>query len=220
MPNGRRNVPKRIALVDNDELALRVLDSLVSDHLPGLYVAWQSTSGLEAVSECSGQNGHYDLLMLDMSMEDMQGASVCRRIRCKNRYLQILGMTSFFLNRYRNAMIEAGAQGLIGKEDLNRMAGAMAHALNGVVMEGFETPQGAYYRIRNSAEGARLTPTEETVIELASNVGLRDDEIAERLHVAPATVRKHMQNLTRKLGCRTSRQAVSLWLRNHEHDGQ
>ena len=51
MPNGRRNVPKRIALVDNDELALRVLDSLVSDHLPGLYVAWQSTSGLEAVSE-------------------------------------------------------------------------------------------------------------------------------------------------------------------------
>ena len=39
-------------------------------------------------------------------------------------------------------MIEAGAQGLIGKEDLNRMAGAMAHALNGVVMEGFETPQG------------------------------------------------------------------------------
>lgn len=208
-------VPKRVALVDNDDLVLRVLDSLITEHLPGLYVAWQSRSGLEAVQRCSNQSEHYDLLMLDMSLEDMQGTSVCRRIRSKNRQVPILGMTSFSLTRYTNAMIVAGGQGLVGKNDVSQLANAMARLLAGGVMDGFETPQGAYYRITNSAERTpTLTPTEETVIELAANMGLRDDQIAQRLHIAPATVRKHMQNLSKKLGCRTSRQAVSVWLQS------
>ena len=215
----QRTVPKRIALVENDDLALRVLDSLIAKQLPGLYVAWQSTSGLEAVQRCSNQSEYYDLLMLDMSLEDMRGTSVCRRIRSKNRQLPILGMTSFSLTRYRNAMIEAGGQGLIGKYDIGNLANALMWLLGGKVMDGFETPQGAYYRINNSAANApALTPTEETVIELAARVGLPDNQIAQRLHIAPATVRKHMQNITRKLGCRTSRQAVSTWLQNSKSD--
>ena len=34
-----------------------------------------------------------------------------------DRHLPILGITSFSINSYRSRLMEAGAQGLIGKED-------------------------------------------------------------------------------------------------------
>jgi DNA-binding NarL/FixJ family response regulator len=57
-------------------------------------------------------------------------------------------------------------------------------------------------------DAASLTPREQEVIALVAD-GLRNSEIAERLWVSPATVRKHLENIYDKLGVHTRTAAVA-----------
>ena len=58
-----------------------------------------------------------------------------------------------------------------------------------------------------------LTPREQEVIALVAD-GLRNSEIAERLWVSPATVRKHLENIYDKLGVHTRTAAVARFQRS------
>lgn len=101
-------------------------------------------------------------------MEGLQGPAICHRIRLMDRHLPILGITSFSINSYRSRLMEAGAQGLIGKEDSNQLAKAIERLCGGNVMEGFEPPALANVRIRREEETSpRLTVREEQIISCA-----------------------------------------------------
>ena len=186
-------IPKihRVALVDNDPRALESLSLLIEAKVPTAYVVWTATSGDEAIERCQRNDDNLNLLVLDMSMEGLQGPAICHRIRLMDRHLPILGITSFSINSYRSRLMEAGAQGLIGKEDSDQLAKAIERLCGGNVMEGFEQ-----------------------IISLCAD-GMLDREIAEQLDISESTVRKHMQGILKKLNCKTARQAVALWVRSH-----
>lgn len=210
-------IPKihRVALVDNDPRALESLSLLIEAKVPTAYVVWTATSGDEAIERCQRNDDNLNLLVLDMSMEDLQGPAICHRIRLMDRHLPILGITSFSINSYRSRLMEAGAQGLIGKEDSDQLAKTIERLCGGNVMEGFEPPALANVRIRREEETSpRLTVREEQIISLCAD-GMLDREIAERLDISESTVRKHMQGILKKLNCKTARQAVALWVRSH-----
>ena len=217
MMSAREKHPKihRIALVDNDPRALDSLSAVIASKVPTAYVVWTATSGGEAIERCQDANGHVSLLILDMSMEGLQGPATCRRLRLMGQRMPILGATSFSINSYRDKLVEAGAQGLVGKENADQLAQIIMRMCNGEVMEGFETPALANLRISREAETApSLTVREEQIISLCAE-GMLDREIAERLGISEATIRKHMQSILRKLNCKTSRQAVTLWVRSN-----
>jgi len=56
---------------------------------------------------------------------------------------------------------------------------------------------------------ARLTPREREIMDLVAE-GRTNAEIAERLWVSPATVRKHLENVYAKLGVHTRTAAAAL----------
>lgn len=85
----------RIALVDNDPRALDSLSAVIASKVPTAYVVWTATSGGEAIERCQDANGHVSLLILDMSMEGLQGPATCRRLRLMGQRMPILGATSF-----------------------------------------------------------------------------------------------------------------------------
>lgn len=210
-------IPKihRVALVDNDPRALESLSLLIEAKVPTAYVVRTATSGDEAIERCQRNDDNLNLLVLDMSMEGLQGPAICHRIRLMDRHLPILGITSFSINSYRSRLMEAGAQGLIGKEDSDQLAKAIERLCGGNVMEGFEPPALANVHIRREEETSpRLTVREEQIISLCAD-GMLDREIAERLDISESTVRKHMQGILKKLNCKTARQAVALWVRSH-----
>lgn len=73
----------------------------------------------------------------------------------------------------------------------------------------------AYARLKCDARAeSTLTNTQETIMNLCANEYLTDGEIAERLGISIATVRKHMQNIVKRLNCRTQRQAIITWLKH------
>ena len=108
-------VHPRILMVDNDKRAIEALTALLSKALPNAYVADDVTDGTKALSLCRAYGNQYDIILLDMSLEGLQGPDICKRIRLINNRTPILAMTSFSLNRYRNSAIESGAQGLVDK---------------------------------------------------------------------------------------------------------
>ena len=103
-------IPKihRVALVDNDPRALESLSLLIEAKVPTAYVVWTATSGDEAIERCQRNDDNLNLLVLDMSMEGLQGPAICHRIRLMDRHPPILGITSFSINSYRSRLMEAG----------------------------------------------------------------------------------------------------------------
>ena len=146
------------------------LSLLIEAKVPTAYVVWTATSGDEAIERCQRNDDNLNLLVLDMSMEGLQGPAICHRIRLMDRHLPILGITSFSINSYRSRLMEAGAQGLIGKEDSDQLAKAIERLCGGNVMEGFEPPALANVRIRREEETSpRLTVREEQIISLCAD---------------------------------------------------
>lgn len=82
-------IPKihRVALVDNDPRALESLSLLIEAKVPTAYVVWTATSGDEAIERCQRNDDNLNLLVLDMSMEGLQGPAICHRIRLMDRHL-------------------------------------------------------------------------------------------------------------------------------------
>ncbi|WP_043166382.1 response regulator [Bifidobacterium callitrichos] len=200
-----------IAIVDNDTRSLESLRQLLSDRLPSARIAWMTTSGKEALTMIGEHTP--SLLLLDMSLEDIQGPSICRRIRRESSAFPVLAMTSFSLKLYAAKAKTAGAQGLVSKNVDEDLVQTVISVLRDGSMHGFESQQIAHIRIANEQTSIpQLTLREEEIINLCADEGLLDAEIADKLDISEATVRKHMQHVLQKLGARTSRQAVAIWL--------
>ena len=102
----------KILLVDDDKIVIEALTDLFKRILPAVGIVDSATSGVEALELFASNADQYALVLLDMSLEGMQGPEVCRRMRLMDCSTPILGMTSFSLNRYRVPLAAAGAQGL------------------------------------------------------------------------------------------------------------
>lgn len=91
----------KILLVDDDKIVIEALADLFKRILPAVGIVDSATSGVEALELFASNADQYALVLLDMSLEGMQGPEVCRRMRLMDCSTPILGMTSFSLNRYR-----------------------------------------------------------------------------------------------------------------------
>ena len=183
----------KILLVDDDKIVIEALTDLFKRILPAVGIVDSATSGVEALELFASNADQYALVLLDMSLEGMQGPEVCRRM----------------------PLAAAGAQGLVGKGDETQLEQAVSRVLSGCFLPGFETPMAAYARLKCDARAeSTLTNTQETIMNLCANEYLTDGEIAERLGISIATVRKHMQNIVKRLNCRTQRQAIITWLKH------
>lgn len=91
----------KILLVDDDKIVVEALTDLFKRIPPAVSIVDSATSGVEALELFASNADQYALVLLDMSLEGMQGPEVCRRMRLMDCSTPILGMTSFSLNRYR-----------------------------------------------------------------------------------------------------------------------
>ncbi|QOL31566.1 response regulator transcription factor [Bifidobacterium eulemuris] len=204
----------RIAIVDNDEMALRSLIRIIHERIRFASPIWTAATARQALEHCSAPRDIPDVLLVDMSLEGIQGPSLCRHIRLGNTKTRLLAITSFSTTMYHDKAVHAGVQGLISKNDEDEIVRGIHLMQCGEVMEGFESPVMAQIRLKHEPAPAILSIREEEILDLVATCGLVDRQIADRLGIAEATVRRHMHNIMKKLGARTSRQAVAIWLNN------
>lgn len=203
--------PIRILLVDDHAMVRRGLATflMVFDDFQLVGEAESGASALQLCAEVSP-----DVILMDMVMPNMDGATATQAIRQKYPQIQVLALTSFKEGALIRQALEAGAIGYLLKDvSADELARAIrsAHAGRATL-----SPEAAQALVETAhqppALGLDLTEREREVLSLLIE-GLNNTQIAGRLTVSPSTIKSHVSNLLSKLGVASRTEAVSLALR-------
>lgn len=204
---------RTVAIVDNDALSLRMLVDLLHEFFPRVEVLWSITSGGDAVLRMRESHRPPDLLILDMSLEGIQGPGICRHIRRMNGTTWILGVTAFNPDMYREELQRAGAQGIVTKLYDMQIVQASARLLNGIWMQGFYSPQQSHDVIVHNDGGNALSVREEEILEYVISYSSKTSEVAQGCGITQSAVRKIFQSICKKLGVADIGHAMLLWVK-------
>ena len=204
--------PIRVMLVDDHMMVRRGLATFLKV-FDDLQLAGEAESGEAAIQLCAEILP--DVILMDMSMPDMDGATATRAIRQQFPGVQVIALTSFKEGKLIKTALEAGAIGYLLKDvsaDDLVWAIRAAHAGRATL-----SPEAAQALVETAnqppAPGLNLTEREREVLTLMIE-GLNNIQIAGRLTVSPSTIKSHVSNILSKLGVASRTEAVTLALRN------
>jgi len=202
----------RVLVVDDHTMVRRGLATFLKI-FDDLELAGEAASGQEAIQLCARLQP--DVVLMDMVMPDMDGASATRLIRKESPSVQVLALTSFKEEILVQSALQAGAIGYLLKDvSADELAQAIRAAHAGRSTLSPEAAQALVHATSQPpAPGIDLTERELEVLSLIVE-GLNNSQIAARLTVSPSTVKSHVSSILSKLAVTSRTEAVSLALRN------
>ena len=204
--------PIRVMLVDDHTMVRRGLAAFLKA-FDDLQLAGEAESGTEAIQLCARILP--DVILMDMVMPDMDGATATRAIRQQFPQVQVIALTSFKEGDLVKNALEAGAIGYLLKDvSADELVWAIRAAHTGRATLSPEAAQALVETANQPATpGLDLTEREREVLALMIE-GLNNTQIAGRLTVSPSTIKSHVSNILAKLGVASRTEAVTLALRN------
>jgi DNA-binding NarL/FixJ family response regulator len=205
----------RCLVVDDDPASHELLTHLLAraGHLVSL-----APSGAVAVDMAKKES--FDIALVDLQMEEMDGAATLRALREVQPDMRLLVVSGFSDREHVVDAVAAGADGYLLKTELNsRLGSAMQELVNGGGPLSARVASIVLDELRRAPEGTRpggesptatrtLSKREYDVLEGLSK-GWTYTEIASHLKISVNTVRHHIRNLYDKLGVNDKAQAVS-----------
>ena len=203
--------PIRLILADDQEL-VRLGFRMVLDAQSDMTVISEVGNGADAVRATTGPAG-CDVVLMDIRMPIMDGVEATRRIVEAGASAKVLVLTTFDLDEYVFAALQAGASGFLLKDagPAELLAGIRAvHSGEAVVaptatrrlLERFvPLLPGAGAATRAATRIEELTEREREVLTLVAQ-GMTNGEIASSLYLAEATVKTHIGHILAKLTVR------------------
>jgi DNA-binding NarL/FixJ family response regulator len=191
-----------IFLIDDHGVLRQGLRMLI-DSQPDMRVIGEAEHGRGVVDKL--RHGTMpDVVILDLSMPDVSGASVAADIRAELPQVKIVALTRHAEKAYVQQMLQAGATGYVLKQTagevllsaIRAVAGGdtyLDHSVAGKVIAALSGSRGA--------EGvhAALTPREREIATMVA-YGHTNKEIASALGITVKTVETHKTNVMQKLG--------------------
>lgn len=207
--------PIRVLLAD-DHALLRDSFCALLDTAPGITPVGQAGTGRDAVRLTRAVRP--DVVLMDVRMPEMDGIEATRQICGPGGVTdtRVLILTTFDLDDYVYAALQAGASGFLVKDTTaaDLLAAIRVVASGQALLAPRVTRRliGAFVRQSVPTGGAlrrldQLTGREREVLTLIAR-GLSNAEIAEHLHLSPGTVKTHIGRLLGKLSARDRAQLV------------
>jgi DNA-binding NarL/FixJ family response regulator len=176
-----------------------------------------AADGAEAVELVSEQTP--DVVLMDLRMPRMDGVEATREIRSRHPSIKVVVLTTYADDDSILSALSAGAAGYLTKdaarEDIRRAleAAVAGQAVLDPAVQAtlLRAAQQAPARPATPPDG--LTEREAEVLTLIA-AGLSNAEIADRLFVADATVKTHVNRIFAKTGSRDRTQAA-LYAQRH-----
>ncbi len=196
----------RVGLVDDDPLVGRLLrDLFVRD---GMEVCWVAASASRAMEHLRGPGPLPDVLVVDVMMPGEDGHRFTRRALAEVGPLTVVMLTSLDDTGSLSAALDAGAVGYLVKTDPpERILAALRAAAAGVRPFSTALPPPRGRVVADSP--APLSARELEVLKLVA-ASLTNDEIAERLFISPATVKRHVASILARTDT-TDRLGAVMW---------
>jgi DNA-binding NarL/FixJ family response regulator len=207
----------RIVLAD-DHAVVRAGLKAVLGTARDMTVVGEASNGLEAVALAERLTP--DVIIMDLSMDKMDGTAATREIVKKGLATKVLVLTMHAEEEYLVGLLEAGAAGYLVKSAADReLVDAVRTVARG---ELFVRPsaarvlaQGLTRKDPAKAERERfekLTERERDVLRLVAQ-GFSAPEIGERLFISPKTVDTYKQRIHEKMGFSHRAEYVQLAVR-------
>jgi DNA-binding NarL/FixJ family response regulator len=205
----------RVLIVDDDPLARSALHTIL-DTAEDIEVVGEAADGEHAIELAA--HLHPQVVLMDIRMPNLDGLEAARRILSSpSASYRIVMLTTFDLDEYVYAALQAGASGFLLKDtpperlisSVRTVADGdalLAPAITRRLIERYAMPPGPA-----DADGrlSTLTPRELEVLGLIAK-GLSNAEIAAQLYLSEATIKTHVSRILPKLGLRDRAQAVVL----------
>lgn len=209
--------PARILIADDHELLRRGLVAELSQ-VPGWVVVAEVANGRAAVASAAELKP--DLVVLDLTMPELNGLEAARRILSADPGTRILILTAHESEQLVREVLSVGARGYVLKSDAGRiLVVALQALLEGgsfftssvarMVMDGY---------LRNEANDASTAQTlsgrEREIVQLLAE-GNSNKDVARALNISVKTAETHRSNIMRKLGFGSLPELVRYAIRNN-----
>jgi NarL family two-component system response regulator LiaR len=202
-----------VLIVDDHTIVRQGLRTLL-DLMDDIVIAGEASTGRVAV-ELTRQT-RPDVVLMDLVMPEMDGATATQVIRERWPHTQVVVMTSFKEDDLGQGALRAGAIGyLLKNASADDLASAIRSARAGRPTLAPEAAQALIHVNRAIYQASRydLTDREKEVLSLMVE-GLNNLEIADRLIVSRSTIKFHVSSVLSKLGATTRTEAVAIALQN------
>jgi DNA-binding NarL/FixJ family response regulator len=200
-------VSVRVAIADDHRVVRVGLEQLLST-FEGVEVVGVADGGERAVEVV--RETRPDVLLLDLSMPDVDGVEVSRRLSTEAPETRIVVFTSFSDRERIVEALDAGAIGYLLKDaEPDEISAAIRAAARG---EAPLAPKAAAALLADRASRppeVELTAREREVLTLVVQ-GMANKQIARRLGISEKTVKGHLTNLFQRIGVADRTQAA-LW---------
>jgi DNA-binding NarL/FixJ family response regulator len=201
--------PIRIVVADDHPIVRAGIVGLL-ETAPGIEVVGEAADGAEAVALAASE--HPDLVLMDLRMPGVDGASATASIVASGGGTRVLVLTTYETDDHILAAIEAGASGYLLKAapQAEILAGIHAVAAGETVLAPSIAAK-LVSRVRADAASVAppaLSPREREVLVLVAE-GRSNPEIAKRLYIGEATVKTHLLHAFEKLGVNDRTRAVT-----------
>ncbi len=200
-----------ILIIDDHPLVTDGIQMMLKD-VTYLNILGKAKNGAEAMDFLEQQEP--EIILLDISLPDIDGLQLCDRIRVKNKYSKILGLTSANDASIITQLLHRGANGYLLKnmersellEAIDKVLDGkifLSKAANEKVLEQFSSVSSAVNGI------PALTRREKEVLRLLEE-GLNGPQMAEKLFISQYTVETHRKNLMQKLNASSLPQLLKI----------
>ncbi len=206
---------------DNDFLAASIIEKLelFENEIEFKFRGKNGRDFLQKLDE----NHNIDIILMDIEMPEMNGISATEIVREKYPQLKVIILTVFDDEENIFNAIQAGAMGYLLKDETpDTIMNGIKMVMNGGAPMSPTIAAKSLEILRNPSrvipeedkEDFCLSKREVEVLDQLSQ-GLDYNEIAENLFISPSTVRKHIENIYKKLQVNNKMKAVKKGLKHN-----
>ena len=193
----------RVLVADDHQILREGLQALLGQQ-SDIEVVGEAGNGQEAVRKAKELLP--DVVIMDISMRDMDGIVATRQIKADHPDIHILCLSVHRESHLINSILEAGAQGYISKtspaEELIAAVRTVASGqtyLSPMIAQDFVNHHVGGKKTSQAETCHELTKREKEVLQYIAQ-GYHTGEIARRLSISPKTVLTHRHRIMDKLG--------------------
>lgn len=218
--------PYRILIVDDHPVVRRGLKALLASQ-PGIEICSEASTGVEAMENLKTCKA--DLVMLDLTMPEMNGLEVARAVREASPATDVMVLTMHFSEELAREVLRSGALAYVLKSDADTellaavdhvrhrqpfFTGRLAANMAQNFLHGNSNADKSGNGGQNGAASSPLTPREIEVVQLLAD-GKGNKQVASALGVSTRTIESHRNHIMRKMGFGSFSELVRFAVRNN-----
>jgi len=198
----------RVIIADDHPVVLKGLKEILQEHFTDM-IFDEARRGYELINKI--HHNDYNLVLLDISLPDINGLEALKEIKKKRTRLPVLIVSMYPEEQYAVRYIKAGAQGYITKRSASEeLVAAVNKILSG---KRYVNPAFAEQMVLDFESDTEAPPNEKLsirelqVMKMVAS-GLTNKEIAEQLHLSINTVRTYRVRILEKISVKKTNELI------------